>query len=172
MLGSLVHDLQRSEESRLRRFFLRRLLNAADAADATQETFLRLLAANPGAPIENPRAYLQRTASNVAFDQQQMLRRRAQVECPITDEQAVLNIASDAPSPETQVIDRQRVALFEKALLGLPERARMVLLLNRNDGWSYPKIAQHLGVSANTVYNDAKLAMGHCMAAMARLDRD
>lgn len=172
MLGNLVHDLQRSEEGRLRRFFLRRLRNAADAADATQETFLRLLSAAPGGPIENPRAYLRRTAGNIAYDEQHRRHRRAQVECQITDEQAVLNIASDAPSPETQIIDRQRVAVFEQALLGLPERARTVLLLNRNEGWTYPAIAQHLGVSANTVYNDAKLAMAHCVGAMTRFERD
>lgn len=68
MLGNLVHDLQRSEEGRLRRFFLRRLRNAADAADATQETFLRLLSSAPNGPIENPHAYLRRTAGNIAYD--------------------------------------------------------------------------------------------------------
>ena len=44
MLGTLVQELQQTEEGRLRRFFLRRFRNRADAADATQETFLRLLA--------------------------------------------------------------------------------------------------------------------------------
>lgn len=70
MLGTLVHELQRSEESRLRRFFHRRFRNGADAADATQETFLRLLSAKPRNFIENPQAYLFRTARNIAFDQE------------------------------------------------------------------------------------------------------
>lgn len=171
MIASLVRELHRREEGRLRRFFLRRLRNAADAADATQETFLRLLSSSRTGPIDNPRAYLLRTAGNVAFDRQQRARRVAEIECPITDERAVLNIASDLPSPETQLIDRQRVALFEEALLQLPERARTVLLLNRNEGWSYPAIAQHLGVSPGTVYNDAKLAMAHCMTVLSRVER-
>lgn len=171
MLGTLVHDLQRQQEGRLRRFFLRRLRNAADAADATQETFLRLLSATPTSLVENPHAYLFRAARNIAVDQERQRRRRAQVECPIADPDAVLNVPSSAPSPETEVIDRQRLRMFEQALLALPERARLVLLLNRQEGMSYPAIARHLGVSPNTVYNDLRLAMAHCMDAIARLER-
>lgn len=171
MLGTLVHELQRSEESRLRRFFHRRFRNGADAADATQETFLRLLSAKPRNFIENPQAYLFRTARNIAFDQAQLRKKRSQVECPITDEKAVLNIASDAPSPEMELIDRERLQLFENTLIDLPERARKALLLSRMEGWSYPAIARHLGVSPNTVYNDVRMAMAHCMDAVARLSR-
>lgn len=171
MLGALVHELQRMEEGRLLRFFRRRFRNGADAADATQETFLRLLSAAPRNLIDNPQAYLFTTARNIAFDQAQRQKRRAAIECPITDEKAVLNIPSDAPTPEMEIIDRERLVLFERALHGLPARARQVLLLNRMEGWSYPAIAQHLGVSPNTIYNDVRLAMAHCMDAMAHLER-
>ncbi len=171
MFGTLVHELQRGEESRLRRFFLRRFGNRADAADATQETFLRLLASAQRNLVENPQGYLFQTARNVAFDQERLKKRRARIECPITDEQAILNVPSDAPSPETVLIDKERIQIFERALSGLPERARKVLLLSRMEGWSYPAIAQHLGVSPNTVYNDVRMAMEHCMAVMARPSR-
>jgi hypothetical protein len=55
------------------------------------------------------------------------------------------------------LIDKERLYLFERALMGLPERARKVLLLSRMEGWSYPAIAEHLGVSPGTVYNDVRL---------------
>jgi len=171
MLGTLVQELQRTEESRLRRFFQRRFRNHADASDATQESFLRLLASAQRTLIENPQAYLFRTARNIAFDQERLQRRRAQVEFPITDEKAILNVPTDAPSPEMVLIDKERLHQFEQALIGLPERARRALLLSRMEGWSYPVIAQHLGVSPNTIYNDVKLAMAHCMATLARPDR-
>jgi RNA polymerase sigma factor (sigma-70 family) len=172
MLGVLVRDLQRSEERRLHRFFLYRLRNWADAADATQETFLRLLSSTPRGGIDNPKAYLFQTARHIAFDHALRRRRRASVECPIADPQAVLSVPCDAPSPETTLIDRQRLRLFEEALLRLPERARTALLLSRMEGWTYPLIAEHLGVSANTVYNDVRSAMAHCMTVMARQERD
>lgn len=171
MLGTLVQELQQAEEGRLRRFFQRRFRNRADAADATQETFLRLLASAQRSLIENPQAYLFQTARNIAFDQERLQKRRAQVECPITNEKAVLNIPCDAPSPEMALIDKERMHLFEQALIGLPERARKVLLLSRMEGWSYPAIAEHLGISPNTVYNDVRLAMAHCMDVMTRPTR-
>jgi RNA polymerase sigma-70 factor (ECF subfamily) len=70
-----------------------------------------------------------------------------------------------------ELIDRERLQLFENTLFGLPERARKALLLSRMEGWSYPAIARHLGVSPNTVYNDVRMAMAHCMDAVARLSR-
>ncbi|GGF62878.1 hypothetical protein GCM10007301_23280 [Azorhizobium oxalatiphilum] len=171
MLGTWVHELQRTEEDRLRRFFLRRFRDRSDAFDATQETFLRLLSATPRGVVENPKAYLFQTARNIAYDQTASRRRREQVECPITDEQAVLNIASDAPSPERVLIDKQRLELFERALMDLPVRVRTVVILSRLEGWSYPAIAEHLRVSPNTVYNDMRMGMAHCVAAMARAER-
>jgi DNA-binding CsgD family transcriptional regulator len=39
-------------------------------------------------------------------------------------------------------------------------------------GRTCAEIAEHLGVSRNTVYNDIKLVMGHCQDVLARLDRD
>jgi RNA polymerase sigma factor (sigma-70 family) len=172
MLGVLVRDLQRSEERRLHRFFLQRLRNWADAADATQETFLRLLSSAPRAAVDNPKAYLFQTARHIAFDHALRLRKRAGVECPVADPQAVLCVPCDAPSPEKTLIDQQQLRLFEEALLRLPARARTALLLSRMEGWTYPLIAEHLGVSANTVYNDVRMAMAHCMSVMARLERD
>jgi RNA polymerase sigma factor (sigma-70 family) len=171
MLTTLVHELHRAEESRLRSFFMRRLRNAADAADATQETFLRLLSSSPPHAVDKPLGYLYRTAHSVAIDKARRNASRSRIESPITDERAVLNIAADAPSPEAVVIDRERLSQFETALLALPERARTVLLLNRREGWTLSAIAEHLQVSPSTVYNDLKMAMSHCMAAMARLDR-
>ena len=37
--------------------------------------------------------------------------------------------------------------------------------------WTNARIAQHLGVSERTVFNDLKLAMAHCRDALARSDR-
>lgn len=172
MIGTLVEELHKLEERRLRSFFLRRLLNPSDAADATQETFLRLLASAAGAEIKKPQHYLYRTARSVAVDQARRSIHRARYECPITDEQAVSNIAAETPSPEQEVIDRDLLGQFEAALAALPPRARAVLLLSRKEGWTFSAIAEYLGISTGTVYNELRHAMAHCMQAMARLEKD
>jgi len=172
MIGTLVEELHRAEEGKLRAFFLRRLRNAADAADATQETFMRLLAGASADEIEQPQHYLYRTAHNVAVDQTRRSASRARYECPITDEKTVHNIAANTPTPEREVIDRERLAQFEAALMALSPRARTVLLLSRKEGWTFAAIAKHLGISTSTVYNDLRDAMAHCMEARARFEQE
>ena len=83
----------------------------------------------------------------------------------------VLEIPADIPSIEAALIERERLRLFEAALQSLPERARRAWTLSQVSGWPYAHIAEYLGVSRNTVYNDVKLVMGHCADVLARLER-
>jgi len=66
MNSASLQSLHDREESRILRFFQRRLKNREDAADATQETFLRMLTVPRSTLIENPQAYLFQVARSVA----------------------------------------------------------------------------------------------------------
>ena len=66
MTDAIMQGLHEREESRIRRFFSRRLRNREDAVDATQETFMRMLEASRSTLIENPQAYLFQVARSVA----------------------------------------------------------------------------------------------------------
>ena len=142
------------------------------AEDVAQETYIRASKAMEQGPIEHIEAFLHQTARNLAVD---LRRRRAlhgSIERDDVAKKDVENIAAAVPSPETCLIQSERLRLLDEAIRKLPERAQKVWYLNRVEKWSYPKIAQHLGVSPNTVFNDFKLAHGHCVAAMARIDRN
>jgi RNA polymerase sigma factor (sigma-70 family) len=137
------------------------------AEELAHESYLRVARAIAKKPVEHIQAFLYQTARNLAFDhlRHEVVRQRVEAESTSAE---VVDVASDAASPEAEAIDRQRLALLEAALAGLPERARQVLLLSRIHEWPYPKIAAHLGVSPNTVYNDIRLAMACCLDAVAR----
>ena len=62
-----IEALHRREGVKLQRFLLRLLGNSADAADAHQETYLRMLAALSRTRIEQPSAFLFQVANNVAL---------------------------------------------------------------------------------------------------------
>lgn len=81
-------------------------------------------------------------------------------------------MAADAPTPEACLMERQRLTALRAALAALPERAREVWRLSYVEGWSYARIAEDLGVSRNTVYNDMKLVMGHCRDVLRRVEGD
>lgn len=151
---------------------LRIVRDRQTAEDLTQESYIRLRKASETGPIEHVEAFLHETARNLALDHIRRNKTRSRFERRDETETALANVAADLPSLEEQVIQRERLRKLTAALDGLPERARQVWVLSRVEGWSYPRIAEHLGVSPNTVFNDVKLAMGHCLDALARLDRD
>lgn len=149
-----------------------RIVRDAQAAeDVAQETFIRAKQAMERGPIEHVEAFLHQTARNLAID----FRRRRDMHARIVRDDVggddIENIAAPVPSPEASLIHAERLRLLQDAIRQLPERTQKVWYLNRVEKWSYPKIAEHLGVSPGTVFNDFKLAHGHCVQAMARIDR-
>lgn len=166
MLATLVRDLQRSEEGRLRRFFQRRFRCREEAADATQETFLRLMTAPSAGAIENPQAYLFRIARTVAYGSA----RRMRADQALFDRGATADgLLDDAPDAERIVDARQRLRMFAEVIGALPPRCREVFVLSRVEGLANGDIAVRLGISRNMVEKHVIRALLACRAARARL---
>lgn len=166
MTASLVQDLHRQEEGRIRRFFMRRLRNAADAADATQETFLRLLSLQQKTVIENPQAYLFQIAKSVA---NKTARERAANAAIFTSEIDYTDLAAEAPDQERIVGGRQALLLMAKAIEELPPRCQEVFILSRLHGLANGEIAGMLGISRNMVEKHIIRALLHCRAVRASI---
>lgn len=141
------------------------------AEDLTQETYIRAKRAMDQAQVDHVEAFLHQTARNLAFDHLRRKGARARIEAPDADAAAVQHIAQDVPSIEDAIIERQRFGRFAQALSGLPKRAQAVMFLGRVENWPNRQIAEHLGISERTVFNDLKLAMGHCRDAVARYEK-
>ncbi|UEM05744.1 RNA polymerase sigma factor [Skermanella rosea] len=151
---------------------MRVVRNLHTAEDVLQESYLRAHKAAESGSIDNVGAFLHRTVQNLALDHLRRRKTRERFEiCPPETFDA-LEIASETPSAEDHLLHRERLNNFKGALATLPERARKVWVLNRVEGWSYPKIADHLGISQGTVFNDMKLAMGHFLDTISRAERD
>jgi RNA polymerase sigma factor (sigma-70 family) len=140
------------------------------AEDLAHEAYVRVHTSVTARPILNLQNFLYQTARNLAIDHLRRERVRRGFMNDDAESNMLLDVASLQPSPETQTIDGQRLALFDGALSALPDRARKILLLNKIHGLGYPEIAAQLGISEGTVYNDIRLAMAHCLAAM--MDKD
>jgi RNA polymerase sigma factor (sigma-70 family) len=141
------------------------------AEDLAQETYLRARKAMESGRVEHIEGFLHQTARNLALDHLRRRKTRAAAEVEGLDERLLAGVSADTPSIEQALIEKQAFGAFQEALAGLPERAQTVLLLSRIEEWSNVRIAEHLGISERTVFNDLKLAMAHCRDAMARLDR-
>jgi RNA polymerase sigma factor (sigma-70 family) len=161
---TMLQLLHETHESQLLRFFRRRLSCREDAADATQETFLRMLNVPSSTVIENPQAYLFQVAKSVARVVQTRQARDGALFAP---EVLGLEKADDAPLPDQIVSGRQALLLMAKSIEELPSRCQQVFILSRLHGLSNSDIAAHLQISRNMVEKHIIKALLHCRKARA-----
>jgi len=133
------------------------------AADLAQDTYLRLLRMDESQEITHPRAFLHRTAVNLALDYLRKQKHRAPILASLDDAVAV---PSQAPTACQSLYDKQRLAAFQTALATLPFPTRDVLVLRRIHGCAHGEIAQRLGLTKRQVENHLAKALYHCQRAL------
>ncbi|MFT8679432.1 RNA polymerase sigma factor [Gluconacetobacter sp.] len=153
----LAGSFQRHYQDLLR-FLFHRTGDMNDAADLAQDTWVRLSRVQDQA-IENDRAYIFRVAGNLVLDAHRRSVRRAGW---FSDEEPDKGIVDHAPSQERLAIDRDHLTRLDAALLELPVKARLALMMLRVDGLSYAEIAARLGVSESMVGKYIMQAVRHC----------
>ena len=128
------------------RYLLTLGLYPPQAQEAAQEVFLRLYATlRKGEEIRNPRAWIFRVAHNLGLK----IRARQHSEEPFIPE-AGLRYTTQAGTPESELLERERMTRFHGAVEGLSEQQRRCLFL-RMEGLRYPEIGSALGISASAV---------------------
>lgn len=142
----------------LLRFALRKLGGEDDAEDIVQDTFQNIMGIENPEDIENPRAYLYRTAQNIALNRQRQSGRHRDYVASC-DENAV------SISLERKVIAQKDLDKIELGLKSLPEVTRQVFFMNRIEGKKYHQIADELGVSVSSVEK-------HIMKVLKKLRND
>jgi len=125
------------------------LRNAADAEDAVQETYLRVLRHRDSlTEIREPRVWLVRIVWNVVLDRKRRSKTR-----PETDD--IDDIARLLPAAgltaEERVASSQHHATVLRAVEQLPEKEQRVLILSAFEELSSVEIAQVLGTTESTV---------------------
>jgi len=125
------------------------LRNSADAEDAVQEAYLRVLRHRDSlSEIRDPRVWLVRIVWNVVLDRKRRSKTR-----PETDDIADLARLLPAPglSADERVVSEQHHASVLRAVEQLPEKERRVLILSAFEELSSVEIAQVLGTTESTV---------------------
>ena len=136
------------------RYLLTLGLYPPQAEDVAQEVFLRLYAAQrKGEEIQNPRAWIFRVAHNLGLK----IRARQNSEEPFNPDLRARSTTL-TPTPESELLERERMARFHAAIQGLSEQQRRCLFL-RMEGLRYPEIGSTLGISASAVGEFLRRAM-------------
>lgn len=135
-------------EPALRAWLSRRRLGGMDVDDIIQETYSRLMTAESVQHVHDPRSYTFQVAGSVVIDH---LRRMKVVSIASLPDMDILDLVSEEPSPERQVIDRDELHRLAGMIARLPGRVRDVFTLRRVYGLSQREVAQKLGIAESTV---------------------
>ena len=134
---------------------LRMLNNSEDAADMTQEAFIKAYNSLSGFRGDSKfSVWLTRIVSNLCLDFMRSRNRRPTVSLSMEDEDGEdvqLDIADISQSPE-QLLERSLTReSVRRGLQSLPEDYREILLLREIQGLSYDEIAAALDIEVGTV---------------------
>jgi len=139
-------------ERRIYRFLCRRLGNADDDADLTQETFLKAYRALARTgPELNVSAWLHRIAVNASLDLWRRHRRLRRLPSASWGEAVREPTWERADDPEERVLGHETQRAVWCVLLAMAPRNRQALLLREYEGLTCAEIGAIMGVSARAV---------------------
>lgn len=133
---------------------LRMTGNAEDAADLTQEAFLKIWRGLENYKFESSfSTWVYRLTTNVSIDFLRGRKRRQTVSITVEEEDGVaeLEVPDPAPLPEEQLLLREKKAQIASAMNQLDEEARLILTLRILEDLSYEEIARVTGLKDGTV---------------------
>lgn len=160
----LLSALYRRYHRELLGFVHRTLGNeGAEAEDVIQQAFIRFAERKNLHEIRNPRAFLYRTARNIAMNHH---RHCKVVQIHSRDSALPGGRGSDDLSPEVVLQEQELCRIVEETIRRMPGRRREFLLMHRVQGLSYAEIARRAGVSDTAVKKHVALALAACGLAL------
>lgn len=141
-------DYARDYGNALKRYFQRRGASPDLAEDLAQDVFARLAASSRKGEIENPEAYLMRTASNVWID---VLRKKESRSDKLHVEYEDSVHSPEGFSPENVLGSRDELMCLLRALEELAPQTRQIYLLCRMDGMKRRDVGKRMGISESAV---------------------
>lgn len=133
---------------------LRMVGDPEDAADMTQETFIKAYRSLSSFRGDSKfSSWLYRIASNVCLDFLRSRSRHPQVSLSSSDEdeQTTFELPDMSRNPEEQLMKKLSMEAVRRGLEQLPEQQRQILVLRELGGLSYAELAQTLGLEEGTV---------------------
>lgn len=148
------------------RFVAIKLGSEHEAKDVVQEAYGRLLGIDDTKVVSHLRAYLYRTASNIAADR---LRERARRPEHVDVDPDAVHFGFGESRVEQQIDAEQNLEIIRNVIAELRPKCRLAFLLFRIEGQSYSQVADQLGVSESMIRKYVLQAMRHCHTRLREL---
>lgn len=187
---ALIHELQAGSEEAfswlitryhqpIYSLLVRTVRDPADAADLTQEVFVKVFRGISGFHQESSLCtWIYRIALHEGLNQRRWWSRHKQQEitletetcCGEGEEPLLLKdmLEDPAEKPDEMLFQREARERLEAALLKVAEPYRMAVILRDVEGFSYEEIAEVLGVHVGTVKSRLARGRSHLRQALLR----
>ncbi len=165
--ASSVERLFHEHNDSLLRFLSAKLGSHQEAREVAQEAYVRLLRLDAPDAVSYLRAFLFKTASNLAVDR---LRTRRQHEQVNTFD--FFGAGGEAASAEEEAANAQDMQLLQELLEQLPVKCQRAFMLNRFHGYDIAMIARDLYTTERSVRRYIAQALIHCRAGLDAAHRD
>ncbi len=141
----------------LQSFLVARLGNEQEAREVAQEAYVRLLQLHQPGTVSFLRAYLFKTAANLAVDRIRQRANRDRLDRSGPERDIV-----DRLSPDRRLMAAEELAVLEQALRELPAAYRRAFILQRFEECSTADVARALGVQERMARNYISRAAIYC----------
>lgn len=159
--ADLIERLFREHNESLIRFLMLRLRSYQAAREVAQEAYVRLLSLHEPGAVSYLRAFLFRTAANLAIDRQ----RRDDIHSRAT-QIPLFHEFADSRTPERRVAGVQEIQRLDSLLAELPPKCRQAFILNRFYGKDFAAVAREMGLSERSIRVYVERALVHCRERM------
>lgn len=156
-----IERIFREHNETLVRFLMARLRSRSAALEVAQEAYVRLLSLDEKNTISYLRAFLFRTAANLAVDRL----RREKVHDRAT-QLPLFHELVDHRTPDRRVAAEQELLKVTRILAALPPRCRQAFVLHRFDELDYSTIARKMKLSERMVRTYVVRALLFCRAQL------
>lgn len=160
--AELVTRLFRDHNEALIRFLALRLRSQEAAKEVAQEAYVRLLKLDQPGAISFLRAFLFKTAANLAVDRV----RHEQTTRRVKQEISFLEELTSHPGPERSTSGAQELKLAERLIDELPPKCRRAFLLHKVYGLEFADIAKQMGLGERMVRTYVVRAVLYCCAGL------
>ena len=150
-----------------------RIVPPREVEDIVQETYVRVCQIETrGRDIEEPRAFLFKTARNLALDHLKRAETRLVVNIEEMCESALDELGDVTDRTFDLVASDEEFSLFCKAVRELPVQCRKIFVLKKVYGYSQQEIARHFNLSENTVEKHIAQGIRRCTYFMQQYDKN
>lgn len=160
--AELIGRLFREHNETLIRFLALRLRSQQEAKEVAQEAYVRLLKLDQPGAVSFLRAFLFKTAANLAVDRI----RHEQTARKVARETKFLEELRSGPNPEQSANDAQELELAGHLIDDLPAKCRRAFLLHKVYELDFPDIAKQMGLGERMVRTYVVRALLHCRAGL------